>query len=147
LINLRFSKRRAPSILLKLALNAEGRAMQENGPSFLRGCPVRKIVIGVLADHAKVVALRAQGISWTGVAEHFTGNTAVNLTPEQAREWYKNGFAIWVGRRRMLITSNLEAFPRLHDLSARVGEYVVRNRKQDWVGPYLRGQFLKPERG
>jgi len=107
---------------------------------------VRKVVIAVLADKSKVLALRAQGISWTGVAEHFDGNTEVNLTQAEADAWHQNGFAIWVRRGRMLITANLEAFPRLHDLSARVGDYVVRNRKEGWVGPYLRGQFLKPER-
>jgi hypothetical protein len=107
---------------------------------------VRKVVVAVLADRAKVVSLRAEGISWTGVADHFAGSPSVNLTPGQAAEWYKNGFAIWVGRRRMLITANFEAFPRLRDLSTKVGDYVARNR-EDWVGAYLRGLFLRSERG
>ena len=107
---------------------------------------MRKIINAVLADHAAVGALRAQGISWAKVAEQFIGNPAVNLTPAQADEWYQSGLAIWVGRRQMLITARLEAFARFRDLSAVAGDYVATNRKEEWVGPFLRGQFLKLER-
>jgi hypothetical protein len=104
---------------------------------------VRKVITALLADHAKVAALRARGLSWTEVANHFAGNPTISLTPDQADAWQKNGFALWVGRRRMLITANLEAFTKLRDLSAKVGDYVVRNRKEEWIGPFLRGQFPK----
>jgi hypothetical protein len=110
---------------------------------------VRKPIVAVLADQAKIDALRAQGISWTKVAEHFAESRKKNFTREQADAWCKNGFAILVGRgerQRLLITANLEAFTRLRGLSAKVDKYVAMNQKEEWIGPYLRGQFLKPER-
>jgi hypothetical protein len=99
-----------------------------------------------VADHGEIATLRAEGLSWTKVAERFECNPALNLTPSQADAWHKNGFAIWVGRRRMLITARLEAFARLRDLSAVAGDQVAAKRKEEWVGPFLRGQFLKWER-
>jgi hypothetical protein len=108
---------------------------------------VREVIVAVLADHDSVVALRAKGMSWSQVAAQFSGSRTVNLTPGQADAWHKNGFAVWVERRsRMLITARLEGFARLRDLSALAGEHVSAKRKEEWVGPFLRGQFLKLER-
>ena len=107
---------------------------------------MRKVIIAVVADHSEIATLRAEGFSWAKISERFQCNPAVNLTPSQAEAWHKNGFAIWVGRRRMLITARLEAFARLRDLSAVAGDYVATNRKEEWVGPFLRGQFLRLER-
>jgi hypothetical protein len=106
---------------------------------------VRKVVTAVLADHSKVVSFRAQGMSWSEVEAQFSGNPAVKFTSEQADAWHKNGFAIWVGHRRMLITARFKT--RLCDLSAtaRFDEDVLTNHKEEWIGPYLRGRFLKPE--
>jgi hypothetical protein len=107
---------------------------------------VRKPIVAVLADRAKADFLHDQGLSWAEVFERFAGNPTVNLTLQEAKAWSGNGFAEWAGRGRMLITARLEAFPRLHDLSARVGGYVATNRKEEWVGPYLRGQFIRRSR-
>jgi hypothetical protein len=108
---------------------------------------VHKAIVAVIADHDRVAALREQGMSWSKVAERFSSNRTVSLTPAQADAWYKNGFAVWVERRRrMLITARLEAFARLRDLSAVAGDHVAAKRKEEWVGPFLRGQFLKLER-
>ena len=108
---------------------------------------MHKVIVAVIADHDRIAALREQGMSWSKVAEQFSSNRTVNLTPAQADVWHKNGFAVWVDRRRrMLITARLEAFARLRDLSAVAGDQVVAKRKEEWVGPFLRGQFLKWER-
>jgi hypothetical protein len=108
---------------------------------------VRRVIAAVIADHDRVTALREQGMSWSKVAEQFSSNRTVNLTPAQADEWHKNGFAVWVDRRRrMLITARLEGFSRLRDLSAVAGDHVAAKRKEEWVGPFLRAQFLKLER-
>ena len=108
---------------------------------------MRKVVIGIVVDYRKVKDLRDQGLSWSEIAKKFTGYPEVSLTPAQADAWQKNGFAVWVERRRrMLITARFEAFAKLRDLSAVAGEDVAQNRKEEWVGPFLRAQFLKRER-
>ena len=108
---------------------------------------MHKAIVAVIADHDRVAALREQGMSWSKVAESFSSNRTVSLTPAQADAWYKNGFAVWVERRRrMLITARLEAFARLRDLSAVAGDHLAAKRKEEWIGPFLRGQFLKLER-
>ncbi len=107
---------------------------------------MRTPVIAVTAERSQVDALRDKGFSWSMIFERFTGGRQVRLTQEQANEWYANGFAIWAGRRRMLITARFEAFARLRDLSAMAGSDVANNRKEEWVGTFLRAQFLKPER-
>ncbi len=124
---------------------AEGRA-KELALSISSSLLVRKLVIAVVADHSRVCALRKKGFSWSRIFERFSGGRQVSLTQEQADEWYENGFAIWVGRRRILITARLEAFTRLRDLSTVAGDHVATNRKEEWVGPFLRAQFLKLER-
>ena len=106
---------------------------------------MRKVINAVLADSPKIDQLRAQNVPWSKIAAYFDGNPAATFTPAQAKAWRDNGFAIWAGDT-LLITARLEAFTKLHDLSARVGPYVVENRKQNWIGPYLRGQFQKRER-
>jgi hypothetical protein len=106
---------------------------------------VRKVVIGVIADYRTVKTLRDQRLSWSQVAEQFTGGREVKLTPAQADAWQKNGLAVWVERRRrLLITARFDAFAKLRDLSALVGGDGTE--KEEWVGPFLRAQFLKSER-
>jgi len=104
---------------------------------------VRKPIIAVLADHAQAHSLRAQGLSWTEVFERFAGNPTISLTKEQAKEWEKNSLAEWAGRGRLLITARREAFAKLRDLSTKVGDYVTDNRREQWIGPYLREVLSK----
>lgn len=107
---------------------------------------MRTAITAIVADYDKVFALRVEGLSWSMIFGRFAGSSQVSLTQAQADALHKNGFAKWVARRRMLITARFEAFPKLRDLSAVVDPYVVQNRNEDWIGPFLRSQFLKPER-
>jgi hypothetical protein len=107
---------------------------------------VRPTITAVVVDYGRVSALRKEGLSWSMIFEQLAGGSQVRLTQAQADALYKNGFARWAARRRMLITARFEAFPKLRDLSAVVDPYVVENRNKDWVGPFLRSQFVKPER-
>ena len=137
---------------------------------------MRQFVMGVVADHREVDRLRAQGLSWSEVAARFIGNQEVKLTRPEVDALAENGFAFWVERRdRMLISTRVENFARLSDLSARVGfdsganaikgqsetgeqarartsqgglslMHIGEKRRTDWVGPFLRAQFLKRTR-
>jgi len=104
---------------------------------------MRKSIVAVLADHASAHALRAQGLSWAEVFERFAGNPGLTLTPAEAVAWHENGFGEWAGRGRLLITARLETFAKLKGLSAKVGDYVLANRREEWVGLFLRDQFVK----
>lgn len=105
-----------------------------------------RAITAIVADYETVHDLRSDGLSWSAVFERFTGAPEVRLTQAQADALYRSGFAKWAGRRRMLITARFEAFPKLRDLSAGADPYVIENRGEDWVGPFLRSQFLKAER-
>jgi hypothetical protein len=108
---------------------------------------VRKNVLAVVADYEEVGTLHKSGLSWSMIFERFSNGSQIWLTLEQAEDFIRNGYGTWAARRRLLITSRFEAFTRLRGLSAVAGDHVVRNRKEDWIGPFLRGQFLKAERG
>lgn len=107
---------------------------------------MRLTITAVMADYESVSALRKEGLPWSMIFERFATGREVRLIQAEADALYRNGFAKWAGRRRMLITARFEAFPKLRDLSAIADQYVVGRRREDWVGPFLRSQFLKPER-
>jgi hypothetical protein len=108
---------------------------------------VRQLIIAVLADCERIDNLRKQGKSWGEVVREFNGNPSLQITKAEAEAWYEGGFGIWVDHHnRMLITARVDAIERLRGLSSTSGEYVALNRKKDWVGPFIRAQFLKPER-
>jgi hypothetical protein len=104
---------------------------------------VRQPIVAVLVDYAKAHSLHMQGLSWPEVFDEFAGNSTLQLTREEASAWLEQGFAKWAGRGRLLIAARAEAFARLKDLSAKVGEYVATNRHTEWTRLYLQDQFVK----
>jgi hypothetical protein len=126
-------------------------------------------VIAVLADYehvAPLLALHSKGeLSWKQLFDRLEGNTQVRLTQAEAQALAKNGFAVWSGTNRMIITARCEPFAKLSDLSARIGfdrngnrvvregaiagnrreVVVISESRRDWIGPFLRSQFLKRE--
>jgi len=116
-------------------------------------------VISVLADYERVAPLlalhRKHEMSWKEIFDRLDGNTEVRITVAQADALAKNGFGVWSGSGRMIITARCETFAKLSDLSARVGFdrngeagecLISASQKVDWIGPFLRSQFLKRER-
>jgi len=134
-------------------------------------------IIGIVADGGVIDSLRQQGLSWSEVAALFIDNPEVKLSRAEADALVKGAFAFWVDRRaRVLISTRVEIFARLSDLSAWVGfdseantikghsetgeqarartaqgegpslMHIGEKRRTDWVGPFLRAQFLRRPR-
>lgn len=127
------------------------------------------IVLGFIADRRAIDELRERcpRPSWSEIA---TVVPTIECTPAEADWLHENGFGRWVHRHQCMVIST-RFVRRLSDLSARVGfdakgntantvwvrrsdgvvaekrsELCVMAEKFDWIGPFIRTQFLKAER-
>jgi excisionase family DNA binding protein len=111
---------------------------------------VRKPIVAIAVDHNVATSLKKQGLSWAEIFDRFDASNKISLTNLQADTLCTSGFAEWASRKdgflRIVIKARFEAFTKLRDLSVKAGDYVAKNRRADWVGPFLRDQFRKPER-
>lgn len=69
------------------------------------------------------------------------GGRKIQLTLAQADALKDNGFAHWIGFRRMKITARFEAFTKLRGLSAKVGEVATTKSSESWVKAFIGQQF------
>jgi hypothetical protein len=73
------------------------------------------------------------------------GGRKLIFTMSEAKEWVAAGFARWVGRNKLRITSRCEAKPVLRGVSLVIGETALGALNEVWAQTFIEHLFRKRE--